>query len=237
MTLRSAAHTDIGHVRSENEDSLLCDDALQLYGVADGIGGLPGGAQASQTAILTLTGWFQRRTTHRVYDYSGCLVEVNREVHDLGHILSPLHGIGTTLTAAHFTGDKIVVMHVGDTTLYRLRAGELDALTIEHNLGNEIQQRLARGEIVAHYGENKAALTRCIGQPPPLDPDIHTHDVQPGDRYLFCSDGITRCIFGPELSRALAEESAPASLVQRLVARANELGGLDNATAVAVFLD
>ncbi|MFI5337366.1 MAG: PP2C family protein-serine/threonine phosphatase [Opitutales bacterium] len=236
MTLHSAALTDIGLVRPENEDSILRDDPERLYAVADGIGGLPSGAQASRAAVDTLDAWIRRRPPGPTVDYKACLTEVNRVVHELGRALSPVYGIGSTLTAAHFLDDSVVVLHVGDSTLFRFRRGELDVLTVEHNLGNEIRQRLARGESVANFHENRSALTRCIGQPPPLAGDITTHPVLRGDRYVFCSDGISRAVLAPELCRLLAETAEPMALCRKLVARANELGGLDNASAVVVYV-
>ncbi len=236
MTLRTAAFSDIGHVRPENEDSILRDEAYGLFAVADGIGGLPAGAQASHLAVEALDAWIRGLPPDKKPDYKAGIAEVNKKVNELGRILSPQYGIGTTLTAAHFTDDTMTVMHVGDSTLYRFRDGELEVLTTEHNLGNEIRLRMARGESVAHFHENRAALTRCIGQPTPVEADIETMPIKPGDRYLFCSDGITRCIHAPELTRHLREATDPMTLSRKLVARANEQGGLDNASVVLVFV-
>lgn len=236
MTLRTAALTDIGLIRPENEDSILRDDPQGLYAVADGIGGLPAGAQASRAAVDTLDAWVRRSPAGTPVDYHACLAEVNRVVHDLGRVLSPIYGIGSTLTAAHFTATGLTVLHVGDSSLFRWRAGELEVLTQEHNLGNEIRHRLARGEPVTNFHENRAALTRCVGQPPPLEGDIVPHQVLPGDRYLLCSDGVTRAVLPPELTKLMGEIPDPMTLCRRLIARANELGGLDNASAVVVHV-
>lgn len=157
-------------------------------------------------------------------------------VHELGRTLSPAHGIGSTLTATHFTGGRMVVLHVGDSSLFRWRDGKLAALTLDHNVGNEIRQRLARGETVDNFPRNRSALTRCIGQPPPLLGDITAQLVQVGDRYLLCSDGVTRALPLPEIGQLLGEQAEPADLCQHLVARANQGGGMDNATAVVIDL-
>ena len=236
MTLRTAALSDIGLVRPENEDSILRDDSHQLYAVADGIGGLPAGAQASRATVDTLDAWFRRRQPGQDYDYVDCLTEVNRAVHELGRSLSPIYGIGSTLTATHFKNNQVVVLHVGDSTLFRVRSGELEVLTVEHNLGNEIRARIARGETVTNFNENRSALTRCIGQPPPLKGDITTHEVVSGDRYLLCSDGITRAVLAPELNRLMVDISDPMALCRRLIIRANEMGGMDNASAVVIYV-
>ena len=237
MTLRSYALTDIGRVRPENEDSFLCDDKLRLYGVADGIGGLPGGAQASKTAVFALNAWFKQKVAPGPFDYSSALAEANEKVFLLGRVLSPRTGIGTTLTMAHFENEQMVVMHVGDSFMFRLRADLLDALTQEHNVENEMKARAARGLPTYMMAENRAALTRCVGQPPPLEGDIHAHNVETGDRYLMCSDGITRYVMPPEMQRLLQAAGSPEVICRRLVEIANKRGGVDNATVVAVFAE
>ena len=237
MKLRAFALTDIGCLRSENEDSLLCEEALHLYAVADGIGGLPGGAQASRRALASLLEWFKHHRAEAMPGYAEALREANQAVFLLGRQLSPRHGIGTTLTLAHFAHDAVHVMHVGDSAMFRLRAGEIDALTTEHNLENEMKARAARGEPVVVLHENRAALTRCVGQPPPLDGDFASHAIEAGDRYLLCTDGITRCITPREINRHLANAMTPEDAARVLVDLARERGGLDNATAVVVFID
>ncbi|MBA4136370.1 MAG: serine/threonine-protein phosphatase [Opitutus sp.] len=237
MKLRSSALSDIGCLRTENEDNSLCDDALQLYAVADGIGGLPGGAQASRRALASLQAWFEAHAKDSQPDYTTALREANEAVFALGRQISPRHGIGTTLTLAHFAHDALHTTHVGDSFMFRLRAGELDTLTTEHNLENEMKARAARGEPTMVLHENRAALTRCVGQPPPLDGDHAAHPVETGDRYLICTDGITRCITPFEITRHLADAVEPAQAARSLVDLARDRGGLDNATAVVVFVE
>lgn len=237
MKLRSSALSDIGCLRSENEDNLLCDDALQVYAVADGIGGLPGGAQASRRALATLAEWFRTQRRISLPHYADGLRLANQAVFDLGRDISPRHGIGTTLTLAHIAHDVLHIVHVGDSSLFRLRAGDIEMLTLEHNLENEMKARAARGEPVVALTDNRAALTRCVGQPPPLTGDIITHPIEAGDRYLVCTDGITRCITPREIARHLTDASEPADAVARLVDLARDRGGLDNATAVVVFVE
>jgi protein phosphatase len=236
MKLRSFALTDIGCYRQQNEDSYLCDDGLRLYAVADGIGGLPAGAAASRAAIDSLEGWFVKHAT-KPFDYATALALANQTVFALGRQLSPRHGIGTTLTLAHFADGAAHVVHVGDSTMFRLRAGELEALTREHNLENEMRDRAARGEPTYALTENRAALTRCVGQPPPLEGDIKAQPVEKFDRYLICTDGITRCITPHELTKHLANAPTPEAAARTLVTLARERGGLDNATAVVIFAE
>jgi len=237
MKLRSFAHSDIGRVRNENEDSYVCNDTLGLYGVADGIGGLPAGAQASQLAIATLQKIVSEHTVGTKLNYERILAEINDQVFQLGRLISPQFGIGSTLTFAHLTGVKLQFGHVGDSNAYRLRSKVLQQLTTDHTIETELKARAARGEPLGLLMENRNALTRCIGQPPPLEPDIFTHTILPHDRYLMCSDGISRFVPMEEIVKLMQEAKEPEEVVHALIDRANERGGLDNSTGVALFFD
>lgn len=237
MKLRSFALSDVGRVRPENEDSFLCSESLLLYAVADGIGGLPSGAQASQMAIETLEKSFRGLPAGQKPDYAQVMAMINQQVYNLGRLLSPQYGIGSTLTFAHLTGVKLHIGHVGDSCALRLRAKSLEQLTTDHTVENELKERSARGEPMAMLMENRNALTRCIGQPPPLQADCHAHTVLPHDRYLLASDGISRFVIMPEIQEILLQASEPATAAKRLIDLANERGGLDNSTAVVLFFD
>ena len=237
MKLHTFAQTDVGRVRPENEDSHLCSERLHLYAVADGIGGLPSGAQASQLTIAALEKSIAGLPAGQKPDYHQILAEVNQQVYNLGRLLSPQFGIGSTLTFAHLTGVKLHIGHVGDSCALRLRAKSLEPLTTDHTVENEMRERAARGEPMAMLMENRNALTRCIGQPPPLQADCHVYTVLPHDRYLLASDGISRFVAMPEIQEILQQAAEPAGAAQRLVELANERGGLDNSTAVVLFFD
>lgn len=237
MKLRSFAHSDIGRVRPENEDSFLCNDAQQLFAVADGIGGLPSGAQASQLVVATLDKLITNHPEGTKLDYAQVMIEVNEQVFRLGRTLSPQFGIGSTLSFAHVVGVKLHLGHVGDSSIFRLRARALEKLSIDHNIETELRARTARGEPLGLLMENRNALTRCIGQPPPLEPDYYTHTILPHDRYLLCSDGITHFVDLTEIGGILNGAAEPADAVHQLIDLANERGGMDNSTAVALFCE
>jgi protein phosphatase len=237
MKLSSFAHSDIGRVRTENEDSYVCNDTLGLYAVADGIGGLPAGAQASQMAIATLQKIVGEHEVGTKLNYERILAEINERVFALGRTISPQFGIGSTLTFAHVSGVKLHFGHVGDSNAFRLRSKMLQQLTTDHTIETELKARAARGEPLGLLMENRNALTRCIGQPPPVEPDVFTHTVLPHDRYLLCSDGISRFVPPEEITRMMQEARTPQEAVTALVDRANERGGLDNSTGIAIFFD
>lgn len=237
MKLSSFAQTDVGRTRPENEDSFLCNDALSLYAVADGIGGLPAGEQASKMAIAVLEQAFTAHSAGTPMDYQRVVEEINQKVLLLGRVLSPQYGIGSTLTFAHLTGVKLNIGHVGDSTALRLRAKKLDQLTTDHTIENEMREREARGESKRLLMENRNALTRCIGQPPPILAHCSTHTVLPHDRYLLCSDGITRYVAHAEIEEIMQQSLTPDAAAGTLINRANDRGGLDNSTAVVLFFD
>ncbi len=237
MKLSTFAQTDVGRARPENEDSFLCNDKLGIYAVADGIGGLPSGGQASQLAVSTLQKIVGEHTVGQKLNYERIIAEINDQVFKLGRVLSPQFGIGSTLTFVHVTGVKLHFGHVGDSTALRLRSKVLEQLTTDHTIETELKQRAARGEPLALLMENRNALTRCIGQPPPVEGDCFSHTVLPHDRYLICSDGITRFVAQTEIAKVMAESASPEHAVKTLIDRANERGGLDNSTGVALFYD
>jgi serine/threonine protein phosphatase PrpC len=237
MNLRTSALSDIGRVRPENEDSFLCNDTQQIYAVADGIGGLPSGAQASEMAVEVLGQIFSKYQPGLPVDYQSVVEQINDKVFLLGRVLSPQFGIGSTLTFAHLTGTKLNIGHVGDSTALRVRAKQIEQLTTDHTIENELREREARGESLSLLMENRNALTRCIGQPPPILAHCCKHTVLPRDRYLLCSDGISRYIAMQEIEEIMLQSSEPGEAAQTLINRANERGGLDNSTAVVLFFD
>ena len=237
MKFSSFANSDIGRVRPENEDSYLCNDQLGVYAVADGIGGLPAGAQASHLTVTALQKIVSELPAGQKLNYERILTEINDQVFKLGRTLSPQFGIGSTLTFVHLVGVKLHFGHVGDSTGLRFRSRVLQQLTTDHTIENELKVRAARGEPFGLLMENRNALTRCIGQPPPLEPDCFAHTVLPKDRYLLASDGITRFVSPDEIAKAMDESPTPEIAVNTLIDRANERGGLDNSTGVAIFFE
>lgn len=235
MHLRSAALTDIGKIRRTNEDRILRDEALHLYGVADGVGGLPGGAEAAQCAIEVVH--YAVKHADGDPDMAKITIEANEAVAQLGYRFSPHFGIGTTLTWGLFRRGNLYLAHVGDSRCYTFRGGEVECLTMDHSVENEAKARRAKGELIWVNEQHRNALTRCVGQTTPLDVDLLVRPLQPGDRYLFCSDGITRMIRENEIIDHIGRDADPQEIMRELVDVTNLRGGLDNATGVLVFVD
>ncbi len=235
MHLRSAALSDIGKLRRYNEDRLLRDETLHLYGVADGVGGLPGGAEAAQCAIECV-----HHAIHHADgepDLAKITLDANKTVAQLGARLSPHYGIGSTLTYGLFRRGQLQLAHVGDSRCYVSAGGEFECITMDHSVENEARARIARGELVWVSEQHRNALTRCIGQTTPLQVDISFRPLAKGERYLFCSDGVTKLIRDPELAEMLAAKAEPGKILRDIVDLANARGGLDNSTGVIVFVD
>jgi protein phosphatase len=236
-SLRAAALTDIGRVRRENEDRFLLDEDSMLFGVADGVGGLPGGAEAAQLAIEEISAQLRGDPLDGLRDLNDAVQKANQVVSDLGQQISPSMGIGTTLTIGCIRGNKLTIAHVGDSRCYGARRRDFKRLTEDHSVENEARMRRERGEVVYYHEANRNALTRCIGQPTPPEVDLITREITAGDRYLFCTDGVTRMLPDAELGLLLMKFDDPKAVLNEIVGLAVRRGGPDNATGVAVFVD
>jgi len=236
-SLRAAALTDIGYVRKENEDRYLLDEKAQIYGVADGVGGLPGGGEAAQVSVDEVTAAINGLSDSSGLNLVAIVRNASNMVVALGRKLSPGTGIGATLTFGCIRGSSLEIGHVGDSRCYGTRAGQCVCLTEDHSVENEARMRRARGEVVYYHESNRNALTRCMGQPPPLEVDVISRPLLAGDRYLFCTDGVTRIIPDEELGEYMMKFDDPRATVDAIVNLAVRRGGPDNATGVVVFVD
>lgn len=235
MRFHSAAFTDIGKTRTENQDRFLCDEALGLFGVADGIGGLPGGAQAAACTVDFIQDRIRRSPGPA--ELVALAQDASAAVRVLGSQINPPHGIGTTLTYGVLHSGLLRLAHVGDSRCYVLRQGDFLLLTEDHNIANEARRLRARGEYVEITSDNRNALTRCIGQPGVPEVDFQEVAVSAGDRLFFTTDGITRMLSDAELADILSGPESPAGMLEIIRDLALRRGGHDNLTAVLVFID
>ena len=230
MRYRVGARTDVGRVREGNEDAYAVLDSL--FAVADGMGGHQGGEVASRIALETL----ERMSPSG--DGEPHLADVvkhaNRNVLEAASKDPRLAGMGTTLTAALALDDGIHVAHVGDSRAYLLRDGDLRQLTIDHTVVQRLvdEGRITRNEADIH--PQRSILTRALGVDQEVTVDEAVVDVEPGDRLLLCSDGLTGMVDEDEIRRLLAENEDPQAASDALVDAANQAGGQDNITAVVI---
>lgn len=235
--LRSAALSDIGRVRRNNEDRFLNQEEAMVFGVADGVGGLPGGAEAAQRTVDEILEGIERTPSKQKPDLTAIVQRVNHVVHGLGTTLSPVMGIGSTLTFGYVRDSVLHLAHVGDSRCYAWRHGEFLQLTDDHSVENEARLRRAKGEVIYYHEANRNALTRCIGQPGSPEVDLIERPLRAGDRYLFCTDGITRLVRDAELAELLGQELPPEDILREIITLAVRRGGPDNATGVLVVVD
>lgn len=230
---RTASLTDVGSVRSVNQDScgeFFLDAGYRLLMVADGMGGHLGGEVASQTAIEAVGQVFQRGIEDPTRFLREAFTLANKRVFERSIGNPELHGMGTTGVALLIgPGRKAWLANVGDSRAYRFREGRLEVLTRDHSWVHEEvrQNRLTLEEAAVHPRKN--VLTRSIGVDPVVDVDLGETDLQPGDRFLLCSDGLWGEVPDAEIA-AVLEASDPEQAVRTLVDMANRAGGPDNIT-------
>lgn len=248
VRLEAAALTHAGRVRRHNEDSLFVDAAAGIAVLADGMGGHNAGEVASRMAVERLAADVPppatpvsspaREAEHLLAER---MAAANHALIEAARADAGCAGMGTTLVAALWHGQGVSYAHVGDSRLYRLRAGAFDRLTRDHSI---VQEQLERGELSpedARHAPHRNVLTRAVGADAVLRPDIRSEPVEPDDVYLFCSDGLTDMLSDADIRELLLplaagphETGAMAAAAQALITRANERGGLDNISVIVV---
>jgi protein phosphatase len=191
------------------------------------MGGHQAGEVASATAIDALVHGV--RDGHPVAD---AITSANEAVFNKASEDVTMRGMGTTLTAAVLEGDVLVIGHVGDSRAYLLRDGDLRQLTTDHSV---IAELIAAGELTESEAEldpRRAMITRSIGIDSDVEVDVFDLDLQPGDRLLLCSDGLTTMVRDEAIASVLHAEPDRERAADALVQAANEAGGADNITVV-----
>lgn len=246
--IEMAACSDPGQVRPLNEDSVLANDVLGLAILADGMGGYNAGEVASSMATTVLGSelahMFETRAPGELaasgqawarQALSDVVARTNAAIHQAAQSQSEYTGMGTTLVAAQFYDDHLVVAHIGDSRLYRLRGEELRQLTRDHSL---LQEQIDAGMITseqARFSLNKNLVTRALGVEPAVDLELNEYDVLPGDVYLLCSDGLNDMMADEEIALTLSALSVNLPLcAMQLVQQANDNGGRDNVSVILV---
>lgn len=245
MTITFAQKTDIGRRRPTNEDtmiSVLPHDPQQLqekgalFVVADGLGGHTGGEQASQIAVDTVKEvYYQDDADDRAVALQRAIQEANARIHQQNLARSPQpspQGImGTTCVAAVLLDESVYIANVGDSRAYIMRGDEMKQITLDHSVvANELREGLITKEQVQDHPQ-RHMIFRCLGEEAMVEVDIFAEQTQAGDKLLLCTDGLCGLVDDDEL-RMIVQRYDIHESVQRLIDRANELGGSDNITAV-----
>jgi PPM family protein phosphatase len=225
-----AARTDAGRQRHANEDAYYA--RAPVYAVADGMGGAQAGEVASRIAVEAFDERSDGGTAEQQLERVA--VEANRRIFELAQSDSSRSGMGTTLTGMLVSDDEVAIVHVGDSRAYLFRDGELRQLTRDHSLVEELrrQGRLSQEEAEEH--PQRSIITRALGPERDVELDVQTHRALNGDVYLLCSDGLTSMVREERVREILATSDSLQVAVDALVAEANEMGGRDNITVVAL---
>ena len=251
MTLRGkfdfAELTDTGRVREHNEDAIGTSGDIGLMVLADGMGGYNAGEVASGIAVQIVTNLATEGATREERDgidpHSGmmrqsivlrdAIYRANKIIYQTAQSQSNCEGMGTTIVACMFYDNKISVAHVGDSRAYRMRGGQLDQVTLDHSLLQELVDRGFYSAEEAQRSTNRNYVTRALGVEPTVEVEIHEYEVLPDDLYLLCSDGLCDMVEDDDIHLTISTFNDSLDVVgQQLVDLANDHGGRDNVSVM-----
>lgn len=248
LKLEVIGRTDVGRKRGHNEDALLLDHENRLYIVADGMGGHASGEVASGMAVETLTQFFKetREDQDKTWPYkmdktlsyeenrlSNGVKLANKQIFRRAQADLRLKGMGTTVVSLFCTDRYAYIGHVGDSRVYRIRDKKLKQITEDHSLLNDYMKikKLTQSEI--DNFPHKNVIVRALGMKEIVQVDICREELQKGDIYLLCSDGLSGLVEDQEMCKIVVEHEADLSEAAKiLIETANKNGGNDNITVV-----
>lgn len=243
VRLLHAARTDVGMIRSGNEDSFAVDmsESRGVFMVADGMGGHAAGEVASEMAVQIVM-----RDLGAVRDLNApdagavvanALQHANRSIHDRTITEVDKQGMGTTASVLLVSAARYLIGQVGDSRVYMLRDGALTQVTKDHSY---VQEQVDLGNLTpeqARYHPYSNVITRCVGAGSDVEPDVYVGEVKLGDVFLVASDGLTGMVDDRRLQQLLMARTVPERKVAALISEANGRGGLDNITAIVVQVE
>lgn len=245
--LEISGRTDTGKVRSNNEDCFTEDAQIGLVVLADGMGGYKGGEVASSIAVKTVheqlsaqipalePGAIEDRTGYSMESISvrNAILKANRLIYKTSQKEAKYQGMGTTLVAGVFYNNRIIMAHVGDSRMYRFRNNQLQQVTSDHTLLQELVDRGFYTLDEANASLNKNLVTRALGIEESVAVDVKEDIVFPGDIYLLCSDGLSDMLTDIEIQTILENHGANLDkAADLLIDLANRNGGKDNVSVM-----
>lgn len=248
LALRFAVRTHVGLVRDENEDNFVVMPARGLYVVADGMGGHAAGQVASEICVKAIADFYNGserlpRATFSLTPTVGqstrnlehAMLMANRAIFQASLEVGSRQGMGTTVVGLQFTGDTVAICHAGDSRAYLLRGGRIAQVTPDHSLSNFLFSvgRDAEARLAAATMSN--VIMRALGLEGDVEIEAQELTVQPGDRFLLCSDGLSDLVSDSQLEFYLSDAHLSLEdMSDRLVERALQAGGRDNITVLIV---
>jgi PPM family protein phosphatase len=250
--VRFSGDTNVGMKRDHNEDSFYLPLNERLAIVADGMGGHASGEVASRMAVDAIVGYFKntegeqqltwpfkvdRGQNHNINRMCMAIKLANQQIFEEAERKAECHGMGTTVVSTLFLDDALIVGHVGDSRLYRVREGAIDQITEDHSLLNDYvhMKRMSESDI-ANF-PHKNVIVRALGMKESIEVDILVEHPRLGDLYVLCSDGLSGMVSDADIAALAVEEGDLDKLCERLIASANGNGGIDNITVVCARLE
>ncbi len=243
MQIKVGARTDVGMVRSGNEDNFFAEaDAKRgVFVVADGMGGHAAGEVASEMAVQiiarTLLPLQSVKADGAPALVAQALKDANRAIYERMLAEVDKQGMGTTASVLVMSDEGYLIGQIGDSRIYLLRDGALTQITKDHSY---VQEQVDAGLLTpeqARYHPYSNVITRCVGASDEVEADIYQGETRPGDVFLVASDGLTGMVDDRRLQQLLLARSGPGRIVDALIAEANNRGGLDNITSIVVQVD
>lgn len=234
LKITGYASTDIGLKRKINQDAYLKDDDLQLYVVADGMGGHRGGEVASQLAVEVIQRFCRENRSMQARERLDKAINLScKEIFEQSRKNSELAGMGTTIVAVLISDGVAYIGQVGDSRVYLMNSGGIWQVTEDHSLVNEEIRagRLAVGQESTYQFRN--VITRSVGYEDHVSVDVYRRQVSAGDAFLLCTDGLSGMVNIAEMKESVAKHG-PETGIKSLISLANARGGDDNITVLVV---
>ena len=245
--LRFVGQTDTGKVREHNEDTIAFDSDIGLMVLADGMGGYNAGEVASGIAVKTIVNLVRDAVEREDLSLgdaeSGlsrpCIIlrdaiqRANKIIHQTAHTQAQCEGMGTTVVATLMYDNKVVVAHVGDSRMYRLRGEKFEQVTLDHSLLQELVDRGFYSPEEAARAANKNYVTRALGVEPNVEVELQEAPAEKGDYYVLCSDGLSDMVEDDDIHLTISTFGANLETVaKQLIQLSNDNGGRDNVSVI-----
>jgi protein phosphatase len=248
LTVQVAGKSNVGCVRTNNEDNFGYDARYGIFVVCDGMGGQAAGEVASKMGVDSMLDYFRSsngrwpKGQHLFEDVSeranalgNAILKANDEVYSASHDGNREHaGMGSTIVAVLVQGNFVSIGHVGDSRIYLVRNGQMQQLTNDHSLVMEQVRRGLMTVAEAEHSEIQNIILRALGSEETVEPDLDDMLAQPGDILLLCCDGLSKPVKDPEMLKIIQAAPSLDAACDGLIEAARKAGGDDNITCVLV---
>ncbi|HUU00953.1 MAG TPA: Stp1/IreP family PP2C-type Ser/Thr phosphatase [Myxococcota bacterium] len=247
MRMVSVGRTDVGVKRSHNEDNFLTLPEENVYAVADGMGGHSSGEIASQIAVEGISNFFKatrqdeditwpyKMDKNRPYNENRFVMSVklaNLRIFEASQREARYRGMGTTVAGMNFLDGDVLVAHVGDSRVYRIRNKQIAQITEDHSLLNDyIKAKKLTPEEIENF-PHKNVIVRALGMKETVLVDLSRNTLHEGDVYLACSDGLSGMVTDEQMLDIVVKNPDLEQAANTLIEMANKAGGVDNITVV-----